>query len=188
MDISMKFIEAMAFAADAHSGQTINGTSIPYISRPIAISALVMEFGGDEDQVIAALLNNVIEKCDPVYAEKIQEIFGARVWSTVYQLAETPASDGTTWIDHKTAYINRIKDASPQVLLVKACEALHDIYALTADATINGSSAFIGEDGLLRYYKELTSVCRYTAAGNQLLTAFTNLETIISVTKAIGVQ
>ena len=52
---------AVSLAADLHSGQTRKGTSIPYLSHLLAVSALVLEDGGDEDQAIAALLHDAAE-------------------------------------------------------------------------------------------------------------------------------
>src|SRR5205814_9791195 len=37
------------------------GTEIPYVSHLLAVSALVLEHGGDEDQAIAGLLHDAAE-------------------------------------------------------------------------------------------------------------------------------
>ena len=37
--LSDKYTEAVVYAAEAHAGQVRKGTSIPYISHPIAVSA-----------------------------------------------------------------------------------------------------------------------------------------------------
>jgi hypothetical protein len=48
-----RYHQAVAHAVQAHAGQVRKGTTIPYISHPLAVSALVLEFGGDEEQAIA---------------------------------------------------------------------------------------------------------------------------------------
>ena len=37
------------------------GTQIPYISHLMAVASLVMEGGGSEDEIIAALLHDAVE-------------------------------------------------------------------------------------------------------------------------------
>ena len=55
--MTMHFI----YAHELHRIQTRKGTTIPYISHLMAVSALVVEHGGDEDQAIAALLHDAAE-------------------------------------------------------------------------------------------------------------------------------
>lgn len=45
-----RFSAAFALAAEWHATQVRKATSIPYVSHLMAVSALVMEFGGDEEQ------------------------------------------------------------------------------------------------------------------------------------------
>lgn len=46
-----RYSEAVSYAATAHTRalQVWKGTTIPYISHPIAVSALVIEHGGARD-------------------------------------------------------------------------------------------------------------------------------------------
>jgi (p)ppGpp synthase/HD superfamily hydrolase len=50
-----RFTAAFEYARDAHGDQKRKSTDIPYLSHPMSVSALVMEYGGDEDQAIAGL-------------------------------------------------------------------------------------------------------------------------------------
>lgn len=61
--MSERYAEALRFATYAHLGQVRKGTAIPYITHPVSVSALVAQYGGDEDQMIAGLLHDVIEDC-----------------------------------------------------------------------------------------------------------------------------
>ncbi len=49
-----RFGEALVLAARLHANQRKMGTSIPYVAHSLSVAALVLEHGGDEDQVIAA--------------------------------------------------------------------------------------------------------------------------------------
>ena len=51
-----RFGAALNLAAEAHAGQMRKGANSPYIHHPVAVSALVIEHGGTEDQAIACLL------------------------------------------------------------------------------------------------------------------------------------
>lgn len=53
--------DAFALAAQVHADQKHKGTSIAYISHPMAIASQVAVWSGDENQFIAALLLDVVE-------------------------------------------------------------------------------------------------------------------------------
>lgn len=59
--LTTRFDDALRYAHNLHRDQTRKGTAIPYISHLMAVSALVLEHGGDEDQAIAALLHDAPE-------------------------------------------------------------------------------------------------------------------------------
>ena len=62
--LSERYDAAVRYARQMHHGQfrKVGGTrNVPYLSHPLAVSALVIEAGGDEDQAIAGLLHDVVE-------------------------------------------------------------------------------------------------------------------------------
>jgi (p)ppGpp synthase/HD superfamily hydrolase len=59
--LSERFDDAFRFAHQLHRDQRRKGTSIPYVSHLMTVSALVVEHGGDENQAIAALLHDAAE-------------------------------------------------------------------------------------------------------------------------------
>lgn len=56
-----RFRQALEYAATLHESQARKCTDIPYIAHLVAVAAIVLEYGGDEDQAIAALLHDAIE-------------------------------------------------------------------------------------------------------------------------------
>jgi (p)ppGpp synthase/HD superfamily hydrolase len=56
-----RYNEAFRYAHELHGAQMRKGTSIPYISHLMIVSALVIENGGNEDQAIGALLHDAAE-------------------------------------------------------------------------------------------------------------------------------
>ena len=55
------FVEAFGYAADLHRGDVRKGGDVPYLSHLMAVSALVLDHGGDETQAIAGLLHDAAE-------------------------------------------------------------------------------------------------------------------------------
>ena len=58
MVLTARFDNAFRYAHQLHRGQTRKETTIPYISHLMAVAALVVEHGGNEDQAIAGLLHD----------------------------------------------------------------------------------------------------------------------------------
>ncbi len=48
--LSSRFEDALVYAVQAHAGQLRKGTEIPYAAHLLAVAALVLEDGGDEDE------------------------------------------------------------------------------------------------------------------------------------------
>ncbi len=58
MSYGERFEEALLYAARLHRDQERKGTDTPYITHLLAVTAIVGENGGTEDEVIAALLHD----------------------------------------------------------------------------------------------------------------------------------
>ena len=136
---------ALALATDAHAGQFRKGTNIPYIYHPVAVSALVIEHGGNEDQAIAGLLHDVLEDGGPQYRPRIAEEFGPNVLDIVEHLTDgEPDARGIKppWRDRKETYLVRLMQAPDQVLLVSASDKLHNAQSIAADYEAVGATVF----------------------------------------------
>ncbi len=60
--LTSKFDTALGFARETHHGQVRKGTRIPYLSHPLGVASLVLEYGGDEDEAIAGLLHDALDR------------------------------------------------------------------------------------------------------------------------------
>ncbi len=56
-----RFDRALLYATHVHGGQVRKGTSTPYVAHLLAAAATVLEYGGDEDLAVAALLHDSVE-------------------------------------------------------------------------------------------------------------------------------
>ncbi len=85
---SERYDEALLWAAQLHRDQRRKGKPVPYISHLIAVSGLVWEDGGDEEQAIAGLLHDSIEDADQDEAS-IADRYGERVGRIVSDCTDT---------------------------------------------------------------------------------------------------
>ncbi len=137
-------MRASAYAADAHREDLRKDTTIPYLSHLWSVAALVLEHGGDDEQVAAALLHDVAE--DHGGAAKIDEIrenFGAEVARLVEALSDSLVDThaGETkpeWRERKQRYLKHLEDVDGRVALVSACDKLHNARAIVADLRVVG--------------------------------------------------
>lgn len=120
---------AVTVALDAHRGQLRKGDEpAPYATHPIHV-ALILARGGAGDEVIqAGLLHDVVEDSPDWTLERIEREFGSRVRSIVAELTE---DKNRTWRERKEQGIQDAVDLSPEALLVKACDKLHNLSTLS---------------------------------------------------------
>jgi (p)ppGpp synthase/HD superfamily hydrolase len=167
--LTERFERALVFAAELHREQRRKGSGVPYISHLLAVCALTLEYGGDEDEAIAALLHDAIEDQGGASARaEIFRRFGARVTEIVEGCTDTDESPKPAWRPRKEAYIRHVATASASVRLVSACDKLHNARSLVMDYRVYGEDLwqrFTGRrEGTLWYYRAMLSALR--AAGD----------------------
>lgn len=163
-----RYDQALSMALQAHAGQVRKGTqnasgvALPYITHPVAVSALVLRHDGDADQAIAGLLHDVLEDGGEQWRVPIRERFGARVAGIVEACTDgVPDASGKKmpWKERKLAYIASFADKPADALLVAACDKLHNLRSILADRQDHGDAVFerftAGKDGALWYYAAL---------------------------------
>jgi len=155
-----RFRAALVFAAEAHDGQRRKGTEIPYIAHLLGVTAIVLEYGGDEDQAIAALLHDAIEdQGGDVMRRRILERFGEHVTGMVNDCTDAEVVPKPPWKERKLAYLAHIPSAAADSLLVSMADKLHNSRAILRDLRHEGLGVFErfkgGHDGTLWYYRSL---------------------------------
>lgn len=161
-----KFEEALVFAARLHREQRRKGVDTPYVAHLMSVSALVLEFGGDQVQAIAALLHDSVEDQAQAFGgaealrEEIRRRFGEEVLSIVNACTDADVEPKPPWRARKEQYIAHLREVPARALLVSACDKLHNARAIVVDIERAGAkdvfSRFTGgRDGTLWYYAEL---------------------------------
>ncbi len=158
--------EALTLAAVLHAEQPRKGTSIPYVSHLVAVAALVMEDGGDENDVIAALLHDAVEdQGGTETAAVIREQFGDQVADVVIECSDAAPEAGDEkppWHERKRHHLAGIADMSASALRVSAADKLHNVQSTLSDVRRYGTSVWdrfkTGREGFLWYHNEVLAV------------------------------
>ena len=169
-ELTGRFRDALLYATDAHHGQTKKGgDEIPYVSHLLAVCALVIETGGDEDETIAALLHDAAE--DQGGRERLEDIrsrFGDRVADIVAACSDTFEDPKPPWKPRKEAFLARFRDERDQgILRVETADKLHNARQILRDLRETGDRVWerfnAPKPCQLWYYRSLVEVLRANA-------------------------
>jgi (p)ppGpp synthase/HD superfamily hydrolase len=131
------YLDALQYAATLHVGQLRKETAVPYVSHLLAVSALVWEAGGDEEQAIAALLHDAVE--DQGGEPRLREIrkrYGKRVAKYVRACTDSMTTDPAAkedWFTRKQHHLETLGGLEPEYLLVPAADKVHNASAIVWD-------------------------------------------------------
>ena len=176
--LSAKFSEALGFAFELHQHQTRKGenNNTPYLSHLLAVSSLVLETQGTEDQAIAALLHDSVEDQGDSYpggrdqlrqdiklrfGEKVLEIVDACTDDQDFQKAPG-GDDFESWKKRKKAYLESLSHKAEDALLVSLADKVHNALSNLRDYKTDGEDLWErfngGREGTLWYYNELAKI------------------------------
>jgi len=165
-----RYDEAFRYAHHLHRAQTRKGTTIPYISHLMIVSAIVVEHGGNEDQAIGALLHDSAE--DQGGQETLDEIrrrFGDVVAEIVSDCTDAWVQPKPEWRQRKKAYLATLPTKSPRSLLVSLADKTHNAEAILSDYHELGEALWQrftgGADGTRWYYEALVNVFKKITPG-----------------------
>ncbi len=173
MQLSSDFEDALAYAARIHRKQRRKGADTPYVAHLLAVAAIVLEHGADENEAIAALLHDAVEdQGGQARLVKIEKRFGDRVAAIVEGCSDTDISPKPPWKERKEDYIAHLREAPYSVRLVVAADKLHnvrDVYANCQTPGIDFWSEFKGgRDGTLWYYREVANALTDAAGPDEV--------------------
>jgi (p)ppGpp synthase/HD superfamily hydrolase len=161
--LTERFQDALVFATRLHANQTRKGIKTPYVSHLLAVTSLVLENGGDEDEAIAALLHDAVEDQggQTVLAE-IKARFGSRVAQIVDGVSDTDKFPKPPWRDRKEAYLLHLQSSSPSERLVSLADKVQNARSILFDYRQFGESLWSrfrgGKEGTLWYYRSLAEI------------------------------
>lgn len=165
-----RFDRALIYAIEVHAGQTRKGTSTPYVAHLLAVTATVIEYGGDEDLAIAALLHDSAE--DQGGRRRLEDVrrrFGERVAAVVEGCSDTLADTSAgevkeDWSVRKAAFLARLRTADDDLLRVSLADKVHNARSILRDlrnpeiGEAIWSCFSVPRDRTLWYYRSLAEV------------------------------
>ena len=162
-ELSSRFEEALILATRLHTNQVRKGARIPYVAHPLAVTALVLEDGGDEYQAIAALLHDAVEDQGGIETlDEIRKHFGERVAHIVEGCSDSFESPKPPWKERKVNYLRHLREADIDVMRVSLADKLHNARSILRDLQQHGDVIWErfkgGKDGTLWYYRSLVDV------------------------------
>jgi (p)ppGpp synthase/HD superfamily hydrolase len=166
---SERLIDALGVAARLHAGQRRKGSDIPYLSHLLGTCGIALDYGAGEDEAIAALLHDVIEDVQPTAdARAAVAAFGPEVLRIVEGCTDSDTHPKPPWRERKEAYVARVADDDPPILLVSAADKLHNSRSIVSDLRRFGAATWDrftgGRDGSLWYYRALVDAFRANPA------------------------
>ena len=164
MVLGSRFHAAVGEALELHATQKRKGTEIPYPAHLLSTAALVLQFGGNEDQAIAGLLHDAAEDAGgrPTL-ERLRKKFGDAVADMVEGCTDTFQDPKPPWRVRKEAYIASLPSKPVTTLLVSACDKLDNARAIVADLRREGTGTlnrFRGGLDTVWYYRTITDAFR----------------------------
>ncbi len=153
----------MDYAFELHMNQRRKQHDVPYVGHLLGAASIVIDDGGDEDQVVAALLHDGPE--DQGGRRVLTEIsrrFGPRVAGIVEACSDTldattPGAEKPPWRPRKEAWLARVPSAPAESWRVMLADKLHNARAVLGDLHAAGPAVLDrfrgGRDGTLWYYR-----------------------------------
>jgi (p)ppGpp synthase/HD superfamily hydrolase len=170
MKLTSRFTDAFACAFEVHREQTKKSTTVPYIAHLLEVAGLVLSYGGNEDEAIAALLHDSVEDHPEVASfETIAKRFGGEVADIVESCSDATVIPKPPWKGRKEKYIAHLRSADDAVLMVAAADKLVNARSVMKDYRQAGEEVWnrfnAGKPDQLWYYGEVTEAI-LAAAGN----------------------
>ena len=194
--LSDRYKDALIFAAKLHDTQTRKGSEIAYLSHLLAVSGLVMENGGNEDEAIAGLLHDALEDQGDDYESEylvepragrpaLKRDLDLRYGARVREIVEACTDDedfqkppegekGTVeaWRARKEQYLTRLAEIDdPGIVRVSCSDKLHNARTILIDYEEHGEDVWdrfrAGTKGhQLWYYRNLVDT--FESKANEL--------------------
>lgn len=141
-----KYVEALRFAIERHGDEPRKGSDYTYVSHLLAVSSIILEMGGSEDEAIAGLLHDTIEDTDAT-RELLEERFGSDVARMVSDASEviTGVDEAgekiPAWRERKQETIDSVGKKQPDSLRVTLADKLHNARSIASDRRVPGADA-----------------------------------------------
>ena len=105
--------------------------------------------------------------------DRIRDAFGAAVADIVEGCSDSYGEPKPPWMERKESYLRHLGEASPSVLLVSACDKLHNARCILADLRKHGDAVWTrfngGKVGTRWYYRAVSRQLREAGAPERVV-------------------
>jgi len=160
MELTDRFSSAVQLALQLHRHQKRKLSGVPYVGHLLRVAGMVLEYGGDEETAMAAVLHDAIEDQGGAEArELMRRQFGDRVVSIVDECSDTDQTPKPPWRQRKQRYLAHLAEASPSARLISAADKLDNLRSMLTSYRQSGEAIWEhfrgGRDGTLWYYQQV---------------------------------
>lgn len=147
-----RYVDAMRFAATAHTAQTVPGSDLPYLVHVVAVTAEVIAVLPSHPEldadlaVTCALLHDTVEDTS-VTLDEIAARYGAAVAAGVAAL--TKNAQLPTKPEQMADSLRRIKDQPREIAIVKLADRITNMSSPPAGWSQDKRAAYRVEAGLI---------------------------------------
>lgn len=179
---SPRFEAALRLASTRHQDQRRKGGQIPYVTHLVHVAWLVAQDGGSEEEMIVALLHDVIEDTakGPDELQRLRTDlvtqFGPEVLRAIEALSEPkrePGGKRLPWRARKEAYLTQLEAGPAWAHRVAAADKLHNLATLNEDLAQLGAGLWerftAGPDETAWFYRRATAVLEVRLRGSRLV-------------------
>jgi GTP pyrophosphokinase len=143
----------------------------------LTVAGIVIDFGGTENEAIAALLHDAVEdQGGAPTRETIRRLFGVEVASIVDACSDTDETPKPAWMIRKKRYIEHLRTASPSAVLVATADKLANARSILIDLREIGDQLWTRfnrtKQESLWYYRAIVEALRESSVSSSLLTEF----------------
>ena len=185
-----RFHDALKYASALHDTQVRKGSKIPYVAHLLAVTSIVLEAGGTEDEAIAAVLHDGPEDRGGLETlAYIRTKFGDVVGDIVEACSDTFEKPKPEWLERKNRYRAHLAKADRSALLVSAADKLHNGRSTLRDLRDEGPSVWsrfsATRDQTLDNYRKLIEVYMTAASDPRRRAVVAELDEIVARMSAI---
>lgn len=156
---SPRLDDAIALATHAFRDVERKGSGVPYLTHLLQVMVHVAEAGGDEDQLIAAVLHDYVEDIDGATVAEVEARFGARVAELVAGLSDAVSRPKPPWRERKQRYLEHLRHAPAELKLIACADKLHNAESMHRDLDAVGAEVWdrftASREDTLWYYRSV---------------------------------
>lgn len=163
-----RLVRAFELAQRLHGEQARKGSEIPYLGHLLGVTSIVIDDGGSENEIIAALLHDGPEDAGGEETlALIREEFGDEVAAIVDHLSDTFEDPKPPWKARKEKYLADLEnlpvdELGRKVLRISLADKLHNVRSILLDLDRVGDDVWDrftgGKEGSLWYYQSLADI------------------------------